>query len=158
MYGNEPQVAQALAHFIKTSGTPRSEIYLTTKWNPPQPLSEPGVDTETVYNELRTSYDLFVTKHGLEYIDLALVHQSRPGPEGRANHWRAMVRAQKEGWVKDIGVSNQWVPSWALPTTVMRNTLQLFPLLFLRSINLRSILGCSKKPSPRTVSNTGSSP
>ena len=107
MYTNEPQVAQALAHFIKTTGTPRSDIYLTTKWNPPQPLSEPGVDSDTVYSELRRSYDLFVTEYGLEYIDLALVHQSRPGPEGRANHWRAMVRAQKEGWVKDIGVSNQ---------------------------------------------------
>jgi len=107
MYGNEPQVAQALAHFLKTTNTPRSEIYLTTKWNPPQPLAEPGVDSETVYRELRKSHDLFITEHGLEYIDLALVHQSRPGPQGRANHWQAMVRAQEEGWVKDIGVSNQ---------------------------------------------------
>ena len=40
------------------------------------------------------------------YIDLLLIHSPFGGEEGRANTWDAFVRAQKEGWVRDIGVSN----------------------------------------------------
>lgn len=40
------------------------------------------------------------------YIDLLLIHAPWGGKEGRASNWSALARAQKEGWVRDIGVSN----------------------------------------------------
>lgn len=40
------------------------------------------------------------------YIDLMLIHAPWGGEEGRKNNWEALALAQKEGWVKDIGVSN----------------------------------------------------
>ena len=42
----------------------------------------------------------------IEYIDVMLIHQPRPGPEGRARAWEALGRAKSEGWVREIGVSN----------------------------------------------------
>jgi diketogulonate reductase-like aldo/keto reductase len=109
MYTNEGEVARAISDFLRTTSTPRSSVFITTKWNPPEGLSEPGVSAESVYQELQASRKIFVEDYELGYVDLMLVHQSRPGPKGRANHWQALARAQADGWIKDIGVSNQWV-------------------------------------------------
>lgn len=40
------------------------------------------------------------------YIDLMLIHAPFGGERGRTENWAALARAQKEGWIKDIGVSN----------------------------------------------------
>jgi hypothetical protein len=40
------------------------------------------------------------------YIDVMLIHAPWGGAKGRAENWKALVAAQKEGWIKDIGVSN----------------------------------------------------
>lgn len=109
MYTNEGEAARAVRDFLAQTSTPRSEVFITTKWNPPSNLAEPGVSTDQVYRELEASKKTFVQEGGLEYVDLMLVHQSRPGPEGRANHWRALVQAKEDGWIKEIGVSNQFV-------------------------------------------------
>lgn len=109
MYTNEPEAARAVRDFLQQTSTQRSEVFITTKWNPPAGLIEPGVSTDQVYQELQASRTIFVEENGLEYVDLMLVHQSRPGPVGRANHWRALVKAKEDGWIKEIGVSNQSV-------------------------------------------------
>jgi len=109
MYKNEGEVARAISDYLQASSSPRSSVFITTKWNPPEGLSEPGVSTEDVYEELQASRKIFLEDYNLEYVDLMLVHQSRPGPQGRANHWQALVKAQADGWIKDIGVSNQYV-------------------------------------------------
>jgi len=109
MYKNEAEVARAVSDYLKANSLPRSSIFITTKWNPPEGLSEPGVLTDKVWDELHASRKIFCEDYSLQYVDLMLVHQSRPGPQGRANHWQALVRAQADGWIKDIGVSNQWV-------------------------------------------------
>jgi len=109
MYTNEPEVARAISDYLKSTGADRSSVYITTKWNPPEGLKEPGVSTEKVYEELQASRKIFLEDYDLKYVDLMLVHQSRPGPVGRANHWKALVKAQADGWIKDIGVSNQYV-------------------------------------------------
>jgi diketogulonate reductase-like aldo/keto reductase len=111
MYRNEGEVARAISDYLRASSAPRSSVFITTKWNPPEGLSEPGVSTEDVYKELQASRKIFLDDYNLEYVDLMLVHQSRPGPKGRANHWQALVKAQADGWIKDIGVSNQYVLS-----------------------------------------------
>lgn len=43
------------------------------------------------------------------YIDLFLIHAPWGGQKGREANWAALARAQKEGWVRDIGVSNLYV-------------------------------------------------
>ncbi|ORY23938.1 NADP-dependent oxidoreductase domain-containing protein [Naematelia encephala] len=136
MYGNESEVSRALHDAIASKIVTRSDLWLTTKWNPPQPLSEPGVQTDKVYAELRASYDIFIKDAGLEYIDLMLVHQSRPGPQGRANHWRALVRAKEEGWVHEIGVSNHSeIHLAALPApTPAVNQIEIHPWMQQRPI------------------------
>ena len=107
MYQNEGEVARAISDYLQATKAKRSSVFITTKWNPPEGLSEPGVSTEDVYNQLQASRKIFVEDYNLGYVDLMLVHQSRPGPQGRANHWQALVKAQADGWIKDIGVSNQ---------------------------------------------------
>ncbi len=58
-----------------------------------------------VYKKLKTSLKL-IDQSENPYIDLFLIHSPSGGPEGRASNWEALVKAQNEGWVKDIGVSN----------------------------------------------------
>jgi diketogulonate reductase-like aldo/keto reductase len=73
-----------------------------------------GVEsTSTIYSNIQKSLAKIdqVSKDGEKYIDLYLVHAPRSGPEARKNNWEALVKAQKEGWVKDIGVSNLYAYS-----------------------------------------------
>lgn len=88
---------------VATSGIPRSEIFLTTKYNPgaAQPAAK-------VLEALRPSLaKLDSGSNGNSgYIDLFLIHGPGGGEKGRAGNWEAMAQAQKEGWVRDIGVSN----------------------------------------------------
>lgn len=92
MYQNEADVGRA----IRDSGIPREEIFVTSKF----------------YTSGDWSYDATVTavKDSLaafqfEYLDLYLLHA--PGsPVGRSEAWRALEDMQKEGLLKDIGVSN----------------------------------------------------
>ena len=104
-----------------------------TKWNPP-PIDaeggaggggtdvrpEPGLTTAEVYEQLlRSKRDIIDATASaaaageavggaaaMGYIDVMLIHQPRPGPVGRARAWEALQRAKKEGWVKEVGVSN----------------------------------------------------
>jgi len=66
---------------------------------------------DAVYKYLRSSLQKLDPGDG-GYIDLMLIHAAWGGQEGRANNWAALARAQKEGWVKDIGVSNLCVAAF----------------------------------------------
>ena len=67
-------------------------------------MEEPGPSVEVVLAQIQKSREIFVPTLG--YVDLLLLHQPRPGPQGRARAWEAIVKAKEEGWVKEIGVSN----------------------------------------------------
>lgn len=88
-YGNEEAVGAA----IQKSSVDRSDIFVTSKlW----------VDHFT-YEKATQGIDESLTKLGLDYLDLYLLHQ----PYGDvAGAWRALVDAQKAGKIKSIGVSN----------------------------------------------------
>lgn len=88
-YGNE----EAVGKTVKKSGVNRDEIFVTSKlW----------VDHFT-YEKAKQGIDDSLTKLGLDYMDLYLLHQ----PYGdTAGAWRALVEAQKAGKIKSIGVSN----------------------------------------------------
>ncbi|WRT68974.1 uncharacterized protein IL334_005956 [Kwoniella shivajii] len=96
-YYNEEDAGRAIAD----TDIPREKIFVTTKYMPTKTV----VPSSQVYDELKKSLPkLDNTKNG--YIDLMLIHAPFGGPEGRASNWEALVKAQKEGWIKDIGVSN----------------------------------------------------
>ncbi|KAL7421075.1 hypothetical protein Q5752_003959 [Cryptotrichosporon argae] len=118
-YHNEHHVGAAVA----ASGVPRASLFLTTKFMPGH--SVPSV--ETVYAELEKSRPK-LAKDGAP-IDLMLIHSPRPNAEARAKHWEALAKAQSEGWIKDIGVSNFGVKHLAaLPApTPAINQIELHP-------------------------------
>lgn len=88
-YGNEEAVSNA----IKNSSVDRDDVFVTSKlW----------VDHFT-YEKAKQGIDDSLTKLGLDYMDLYLLHQ----PYGDvAGAWRALEEAQKAGKIKSIGVSN----------------------------------------------------
>lgn len=102
-YGNEEAVGNA----IKKSSVDRDDIFVTSKlW----------VDHFT-YEKAKQGIDDSLTKLGLDYIDLYLLHQ----PYGDvAGAWRALEEAQQEGKIKSIGVSN-FAPDQLMNLELMSN-------------------------------------
>ena len=90
IYRNEEGVGRAIA----ASGIPRSQLFITTKlWN-----SDQG------YESALAAIDANLTRLGLGYVDLYLVHW--PKPEHTQETWRAMEEIQASGKARAIGVSN----------------------------------------------------
>ncbi|MGD6902322.1 aldo/keto reductase [Bacillus infantis] len=90
IYGNEEGVGQA----IKESGAPREDLFITTKvWN-----SEQG------YDSALAAFDESLSKLGLDYVDLYLIHWPVKGKY--KDTWRALEKLYKDGRVRAIGVSN----------------------------------------------------
>lgn len=90
VYGNEAGVGRA----IKASGIPREEIFVTTKlW----------IQRENGYENTKKALENSLTRLGLDYVDLYLMHQ----PFGDVHEqWRAMDDLYKAGKARAIGVSN----------------------------------------------------
>ncbi|MFB9768973.1 aldo/keto reductase [Lactiplantibacillus modestisalitolerans] len=97
-YGNEESVGKAIAD----SGVAREDLFVTTKlWN-----ADHGY--EATKKALATS----LTKLGLDYVDLYLIHWPNPAPmrdhweQLNAESWRAMEEAYADRKARAIGVSN----------------------------------------------------
>lgn len=90
VYGNEEGVGQA----IRESGVAREELFITTKvWN-----------TEQGYESTLAAFDQSLSKLGLDYADLYLVHW--PIRAKYKDTWRALEKLYADGKVRAIGVSN----------------------------------------------------
>lgn len=90
LYANEEGVGQA----IRESGVAREELFITTKvWN-----SDQG------YESTLAAFDKSISKLGLDYVDLYLVHWPVKGKYKET--WRALEHLYAEGKVRAIGVSN----------------------------------------------------
>jgi 2,5-diketo-D-gluconate reductase A len=88
-YGNEEQVGRAIA----SSGIARDELFVTTKlW-----VQDAGEDSA------KRAFETSLSKLGLDYLDLYLVHQPFNDVYGA---WRAMQELNTQGAIKAIGVSN----------------------------------------------------
>ncbi|WP_391583738.1 aldo/keto reductase [Embleya sp. NPDC008237] len=89
-YGNEEAVGRA----IKSSGIARGELFVTTKlWIQDAPAQQ----------NTRRAFETSLTKLGLDYLDLYLMHQPYGDVYGQ---WRAMEELTREGRAKAIGVAN----------------------------------------------------
>lgn len=128
-YFNEQEVGQA----IKDSGIPRDQIWVTSKlWL-----------QDYAYADAEKAIDASLTKLGLDYVDLYLIHQ----PYGKVNEaWQAMEEAQQAGKIRSIGVSNmtpklwkKWVPKFKVTPAV--NQVEFNPYYQQRA--LRDILADS---------------
>ena len=88
-YGNEEAVGRA----VRRSGIPREELFITTKlW-----ISDAG------YEPARKAFEESMSKLGLDYLDLYLIHQPYGDVYGS---WRAMEELYREGRIRAIGVTS----------------------------------------------------
>ncbi|MBZ6486321.1 aldo/keto reductase [Priestia aryabhattai] len=100
-YMNEAGIGEG----IRSCGIAREELFITTKV---------AAEAKT-YKEVTESIDESLTKMGLDYIDLLIIHSPQPWTEFREENryfeenkeaWKAMEDAYKAGKVKAIGLSN----------------------------------------------------
>merc|ERR1712093_410809 len=94
-YENEEESGRAIRDFMAKTGTPRSEIFYTTK------LKE-NLGYDHVRNAIKKSLKLA----GLDYLDLYLVHGPHPDQKARLESGRAIEDAVAEGVIRAAGVSN----------------------------------------------------
>ncbi|KAF4146663.1 Aldo/keto reductase family [Phytophthora infestans] len=124
LYENEADVGRA----VRDSGIPREQIFITSK------LREFHWGYDKALEGARSSNDLI----GCSYIDLFLLHQPFD-PKLRADTWRALEDLQKEGVLRDIGVSNfgeahlaKLAETWKVKPAV--NQIELHPWLTRQSL------------------------
>jgi len=88
-YGNEAAVGAA----IKRSGVPREELFVTTKlWI-----------QDVSYEGAQRAFERSLSRLGLDYLDLYLIHQPFGDVHGA---WRALQEMHRAGRIRAIGVSN----------------------------------------------------
>ena len=92
IYGNEEGVGRAIA----ASGIARDELFITTKlWNDRHDGDEPDRAIEES-----------LTKLGLDYVDLYLVHWPTPAKDNYVHAFQKVVEIRDRGLARSAGVSN----------------------------------------------------
>ncbi|HEY4202811.1 MAG TPA: aldo/keto reductase [Devosiaceae bacterium] len=91
-YNNEQGVGKA----IKSAGVPREELFITSK------LRNGG----HAYDDAMKSFEDTMDKLDIEVLDLFLIHWPVPSQGKYVEAWKALVKLQKDGRIKSIGVSN----------------------------------------------------
>ena len=92
MYGNEAEVGEAIAK----SDIPRDQLWITTKCN----------NSNHGYDDAQSALDESLQKMGLDHVDLYLIHWPLPGKDLYVETWKGFEKAQSDGKVRTIGVSN----------------------------------------------------
>ncbi|MFI9819709.1 aldo/keto reductase [Streptomyces sp. NPDC052013] len=91
-YGNEEGTGRAIAK----SGIPREDLFVTTKlWN-----SDQG------YDATLRAFDTSLSKLGLDYLDLYLIHWPLPARDTYVDTYKAFEKLHADGRIRAIGVSN----------------------------------------------------
>ena len=99
-YGNEAGVGEG----VRTCGIERKQIFVTSK------VAAEHKD----YDSAARSIDETLTKMGLDYLDMMIIHSPQPWADfrggdyaqGNREAWRALEDAYTEGKLRAIGVSN----------------------------------------------------
>ncbi|MEV4646304.1 aldo/keto reductase [Saccharopolyspora sp. NPDC049357] len=96
VYGNEEGVGKAIAD----SGVKREDLFVTTKlWNDDQG-----------YDSTLKAFDDSLSRLGLDYVDLYLIHWPVPSQDAYVDTWKAFEKIYNSGRAKAIGVSNFQIP------------------------------------------------
>ncbi|KAI0125012.1 aldehyde reductase 1 [Xylariales sp. AK1849] len=92
VYGNEEELGAA----IKAAGVPREKLYVVTKLS------------GTKKQDIQTAFTASLSKLGLEYVDLYLVHAPflADTPEELQSVWAEIEAIKESGKARSIGVSN----------------------------------------------------
>ncbi|MGW0045216.1 aldo/keto reductase [Rhodococcus sp. NPDC003348] len=91
-YGNEEGVGRGIA----SSSVPREDLFVTTKlWNSDQG-HEPAL----------AAFDASLSRLGLDYVDLYLIHWPLRNRDTRLRTWDALEKIAESGRAKAIGVCN----------------------------------------------------
>ncbi|KAI3320145.1 Aldo/keto reductase [Xylariaceae sp. AK1471] len=114
---------------IKASGVERSKLYVTTKV------------VGTINQDVNAALDTSLSKLGLDYIDLYLVHVpfSAGSPEGLQKIWTQMEAVKAAGKARSIGVSNFEVEDLEIILKIAKtvpaiNQIELHPYLQQRDV------------------------
>ena len=95
-YANEEAVGRAIKKWLQATGHSRSDIYVTSKlW-----------DADHGYEATQKALDESLSRFGLSYLDLYLIHSPSDCEVKRLESWRAMEDAVRNGKARSIGVSN----------------------------------------------------
>ncbi|EIW83694.1 aldo-keto reductase [Coniophora puteana RWD-64-598 SS2] len=94
-YDNESECGRAIRDFCARAGTPREDIFYTTK------LKINGTRASTT-----KAIDASLAACGLGYLDLYLIHGPIGGEKARRESWAGVLDAQKAGKIRSVGVSN----------------------------------------------------
>ncbi|PAV17984.1 Aldo keto reductase [Pyrrhoderma noxium] len=95
MYKNEADVGVA----VRESGIPREDVFITTK------IIQNSHGYGTALNVVEES----LTKLGVSYVDLYLIHSPLSGKEKRTEAYRALLEKRDAGKIRTVGVSNYGV-------------------------------------------------
>lgn len=91
IYGNEAGVGEGIREGIEEAGISREDLFITSKvWN-----------ADLGYEETLAAFETSLSKLGLDYLDLYLIHWPVEGKYKEA--WRALETLYKEGRIKAIG-------------------------------------------------------
>jgi 2,5-diketo-D-gluconate reductase A len=88
MYRNEEGVGEALLG--------RPDVFITTKLG----------NSDHGFDETLRAFDASIKKLRRDVLDLYLIHWPRPRVNRYVESWQALVRLQKDGRIRSIGVSN----------------------------------------------------
>ena len=92
MYQNEAGVGRAIA----ASGIPRDELFVTTKLN----------NQDQGYDSTLRAIDESLSRLGLDYVDLYLIHWPQSARNLYTESWQAFERIYADKMARAIGVSN----------------------------------------------------
>ena len=87
---------------IEVANADRSKLFITDKVSP-----SIGEDFRTASgDDIKAACKSNLSKLGMTYIDLLLLHHGMTGPEGRMEQWKALISLKSDGIIKYAGVSN----------------------------------------------------
>ncbi|SDJ76851.1 Aldo/keto reductase [Nonomuraea maritima] len=89
-YGNEEAVGRA----VRAAERPREKLFVTTK------LANPDHD------RAEAAFEESLSRLGLDYVDLYLIHWPVPSRDSYVQAWRALEKIYRSGRAKAIGTSN----------------------------------------------------
>jgi 2,5-diketo-D-gluconate reductase A len=124
LYANHEGIAAA----IKVSGISRTNLFITDKLNPGGKLGAP----QKTYEDTIQTVKSHLEKLNTDYVDLYLIHHAL-AKDQRLNQYRAIVDLQKQGLIREVGVSNwniahlEELRAAGLPTPAV-NQIEIHPL------------------------------